>query len=77
MNAGRYFGLGETAGSTQVATFAIAGAGLVACPVAAPAFFGFGPGNFLSIYRMAYERALAEVAARPTLYDSLRNPCWN
>lgn len=77
MYAGRYLGQNEAAPSSQVATLATAGAGLAVCPVAVPVFLGFGPANFLAIYRMAYEQALADLAARPTLYDRLQTPCWN
>lgn len=77
MYAGRQIGIGTAEASTRVATIAVKGAGLIACPIASPVAFGFGPASFMALYQIAYERALASVAAEPTLYDRLMKPSWN
>ena len=81
MQADRVFGEGEAVTSTRIAAIALVDGGLMACPTGMPvAFglgFGFAPMSFAAIYRMAYEQALSRVSARPSLYDRVRNPCWN
>ena len=73
MFSGRPIGLSGAEAATQVATIADKGISHLACPVA----FGFGPASFTTLYRIAYERALASVASEPTLYDRLMKPNWN
>jgi hypothetical protein len=69
-----YFGEGQIIAPPQVDAPALTVTGFVACPVALQGGFR-GEYSVETIYRLAYERALA--ALRPSWYARLYRVCQN